>query len=129
MCINLYVHASFRQIISCLSASTLVMDWNSNSEEDAENKERDILEHQSATVGDTFLPSRSNGKIRYHIDVNRRKIVYIKNSNQLTKCHLLCNTCLWSVTYSYNSGDLDLMLENVRCPACPSGRLSTTSIK
>lgn len=129
MCINLSVLASFRQIISCLLASTLVMDWKSNSEEDTENKERDRLEQQNATVGDTFLPPRSSGKSRYRIDVNEKKLVYTNSSNQLTKCHLMCNSCFWNVTYSYRSGDLDLMLENVLCPVCPCGRLSITSIK
>lgn len=71
-----------------------------------------IVEQRKIKIGD---PLRTNGTRR----VLTNTVSYYK--------HILnCRSCSWNVSYSENSGSLDVSDDSVVCPVCKDGKIESS---
>ena len=72
-----------------------------------------IVEQRKIKIGD---PLRTNG--------TRRE--YLTNTVSYYKHILNCRSCSWNVSYSENSGSLDVSDDSVVCPVCKDGKIESS---
>ena len=72
-----------------------------------------IVEQRKIKIGD---PLRTNG--------TRRE--YLTNTVSYHKHILNCRSCSWNVSYSENSGSLDVSDDSVVCPVCKDGKIESS---
>jgi hypothetical protein len=72
-----------------------------------------IVELRKIKIGD---PLRTNGTSRE----------YLTNTVSYYKHILNCRSCSWNVSYSENSGSLDVSDDSVVCPVCKDGKIESS---